>query len=147
MTEHDKHLNLAAARILQPVTHLIFLLLLRITGCRTSRSQLTRWPLEFIPDRKGAPFVLWEEQESFVSQHLVNSNFTNLATARIVTGLVQYHYGTSWHTVTVGMAFTPGTSIWTDRNSKVKLFLGENGPSVTLIEHSELFGNLCPVAN
>jgi hypothetical protein len=63
---------------------------------------------------------------------------TGKAVVRSVTGQAQYSDGGAWMPLTAGKELAPGSSVRTANDSKVVLFLDQNGPLVMLTENTTL---------
>ncbi len=74
----------------------------------------------------------------FVSTTSVQAAQTGKAVVRSVSGEAQYSDGGAWMPLTAGKELQPGSSVRTANDSKVVLFLDQNGPLVILTENTTL---------
>jgi hypothetical protein len=63
---------------------------------------------------------------------------TGKAVVRSITGEAQYSEGGGWMPLSVGKELMPGTTVRTANDSKLVLFLDQNGPLVMLTENTTL---------
>lgn len=73
-----------------------------------------------------------------VSMSTAQAAQTGKAVVRSVSGQAQYSDGGGWMPLSTGMELMPGSSVRTANDSKVVLFLDQNGPLVLLSENTTL---------